>query len=269
VVTGRQQHASSPDRGAAEDDLLVIHDLAKAFGGVRAVDGVSFRVPRGAMCGLIGPNGAGKSTVLGMIAGSIRPDRGEILLEGRNVAGASAVSIARRRVIRTFQTASVFARMTVLENLLLGVPPWPGEQLRASFIGRRAWRAAEAKRVEQARRLLTRLGLAAEADAYAGELSGGQKRLIEIGRAIMAEPKLLLLDEPMAGVSRMLAAPIEALIEELRHSGMTVLLIEHELGLVERLCSPVIVLAQGRVLMQGEMAELRADPEVRRAYLVG
>jgi ABC-type branched-subunit amino acid transport system ATPase component len=272
VVTPRERHETPPRNGAGEQraaDLLVVDDLAKAYGGVRAVDGVSFHVPAGAMAGLIGPNGAGKSTVLGMIAGAIRPDRGEILLDGKNIAGSTAVSVARRGVIRTFQTASVFARMTVLENLLLGAPPWQGEHLRSSFVGRRAWRRAEAAQVGLARDLLERLDLTADADSYAGELSGGQKRLVEIGRAMMARPRLLLLDEPMAGVSRMLAAPIEALIRELRVSGITVVLIEHELGLVERLCSPVIVLAQGRVLMQGEMAECRANPEVRRAYLVG
>jgi len=258
-------------RGAGQPvgDVLVVRDLARSFGGVRAVDGVSFSVPAGSMAGLIGPNGAGKSTVLGMIAGAIRPDRGEILLDGRDIAGSSAVSVARRGVIRTFQTASVFPRLTVLENLLLGAPPWPGERLRSSFVGRREWRRAEAAMVAQARALLERLDLSGHADSYAGQLSGGQKRLVEIGRVMMAQPRLLLLDEPMAGVSRTLAAPIEALIAELRDSGMTVVLIEHELGLVERLCSPVIVLAQGRVLMQGEMAECRADPEVRRAYLVG
>ena len=269
MVSRGDERGAAPPELPADDDLLVVNDLAKSFGGVHAVDGVTFRVPRGAMAGMIGPNGAGKSTVLGMIAGSIPPDRGEILLDGANIAGAGAVSVARRRVIRTFQTASVFAKMTVLENLLLGAPPWPGERLRASFVGRPAWRRAEAEKLEEANRLLVRLDLTQHADSYAGELSGGQKRLVEIGRAIMAKPRLLLLDEPMAGVSRILAAPIEALIEELRGTGMTVVLIEHELGLVERLCSPVIVLAQGRVLMQGEMAELRADREVRRAYLVG
>jgi ABC-type branched-subunit amino acid transport system ATPase component len=274
---GERERAPRADRGSAEgggrprstSDMLVVNDLARAFGGVRAVDGVSFSVPAGSMAGLIGPNGAGKSTVLGMIAGAIRPDRGEILLEGQGIAGSSPVSVARRGVIRTFQTASVFARMTVLENVLLGVPPWHGERLRSAFAGRSAWRREEAAQVEQARELLGRLDLSAHADAYAGELSGGQKRLVEIGRAMMAQPRLLLLDEPMAGVSRTLAAPIEALIGELRDGGMTVVLVEHELGIVERLCSPVIVLAQGRVLMQGEMAQLRADPEVRRAYLVG
>jgi len=253
----------------AAPDMLVVEDLHKAYGGVRAVDGVSFRVPAGALAGMIGPNGAGKSTVLGMIAGAIRPDRGRILLDGHPVTGSSAVAMARRGVIRTFQTASVFPRLTVLENLLLGAPPWDGEDLRASFVGRRGWRRAEAGLLVQARELLARLHLAAAEDTYAGELSGGQRRLLEIGRAMMARPRLLLLDEPMAGVARTLAAPIEALIAEVRDSGMTVLLIEHELGLVERLCSPVIVLAQGRVLMQGEMADARADPKVRRAYLVG
>jgi branched-chain amino acid transport system ATP-binding protein len=254
---------------AVGSEALVVDDLARAYGGVRAADGVSFSVPAGALAGLIGPNGAGKSTVLGMVAGAIKPDRGRILLGDTDIAGRSAVSCARRGVIRTFQSASVFPRLTVLENLLLGTPPWKGESLRSSFVGRRTWRREEAEQVAHARELLARLELAAHADSYAGQLSGGQRRLVEIGRAMMARPRLLLLDEPMAGVSRMLAAPIEALIAELRESGMTIVLIEHELALVERLCSPVIVLAQGRVLMQGEMAECRADPAVRRAYLGG
>jgi len=249
------------------DALLTVEDLARSYGGIHAVDGVSFAIPRGSLTGMIGPNGAGKSTVLGMIAGAIKPDRGSIMLAGQEISGLPSHRTARRGVIRTFQTASVFARLTVLENLLLGVPPWAGERLVAALFGR--WHREERGQVARAYALLERLGLTPEADAFAGELSGGQKRLVEIGRAMMATPKLLLLDEPMAGVSRTLAPTIEALVAELRDDGMTVILIEHELGLIERLCSPVIVLAQGRVLMQGEMEECRANPEVRRAYLVG
>jgi ABC-type branched-subunit amino acid transport system ATPase component len=204
-----------------------------------------------------------------MIAGYIKPDRGTIKLDGDDIAGLPAHRVARRGVTRTFQAASVFNRLTVLENLLLGVPPWRGEGILPALAGRRSWRAAEREQLDRAEDLLQRLRLSALADTYAGELSGGQKRLVEIGRAMMSRPRLMLLDEPMAGVSRTLAPVIEALIAELRDEGMTVVLIEHELGLVERLCSPVIVLAQGRVLMQGEMDEARADPEVRRAYLVG
>ncbi len=249
--------------------LLSVRDLARSYGGVHAVDGVSFDVPRGSLTGMIGPNGAGKSTVLGMVAGAIRPDRGSILLEGQQIAGLPAFKASRRGVIRTVQAASVFPRMTVVENLLLGVPPWYGEGVGAALVRRRRWRRDERAQIDRAHALLERLGLWSLGDAYAGELSGGQKRLVEIGRAMMTRPKLLLLDEPMAGVSRTLAPTIEALIAELRDEGMTVLLIEHELALVERLCSPVIVLAQGRVLMQGEMDEARANAEVRRAYLVG
>lgn len=249
--------------------LLCVRNLVRSYGGVHAVAGVSFDVPRGSLTGMIGPNGAGKSTVLGMIAGAIRPDSGSIRLEGQEIGGLLAHRVARRGVIRTFQAASVFPRLTVVENLLLGVPPWSGERISAALVQRRRWRREEREQIERAYTLLDRLGLWSLADAYAGELSGGQKRLVEIGRAMMARPKLLLLDEPMAGVSRILAPAIEALIAELRDGGMTVLLIEHELALVERLCSPVIVLGQGRVLMQGEMEEARANPEVRRAYLVG
>ncbi len=206
---------------------------------------------------------------LGMVAGAIRPDRGRILLDGENIAGLRPYQVARRGVIRTFQTASIFPHLTVLENLVLGVPPSSDESIRACFFARRSWKRAEAEHVAAAREILERLRLSAQGDTYASELSGGQKRLVEIGRAIMAKPRLLLLDEPMAGVSRTLAGPIEELISNLRRDGMTVVLIEHELGLIDRLCSPVVVLAQGKVLMQGEMEELRADPEVRRAYLVG
>ncbi|HLX78197.1 MAG TPA: ABC transporter ATP-binding protein [Acidimicrobiales bacterium] len=249
--------------------LLVLEGASKAFGGVRAVDDVSLSVPTGSVTGLIGPNGAGKSTVLSMIAGAIRPDRGRILLAGEDITGLPSFRVARHGVIRTFQTASVFPHLTVTENLLLGVPPWWGERIYASFIGRRSWRIQERDQLGRAREILERLRLSAEADSYAGELSGGQKRLVEIGRAIMARPRLLLLDEPMAGVNRILAGPIEELIADLRATGMTVVLIEHELGIVERLCRPVIVLAEGRVLIEGEMEDVRADPDVRRAYLVG
>jgi ABC-type branched-subunit amino acid transport system ATPase component len=247
----------------------MIKDLVKHFGGVRAVDGVSFQVPRGSITGMIGPNGAGKSTVLGMIAGAVKPDHGSIALEGEEIGGLSSHRTANRGVIRTFQAASVFPRMTVLENLLLGAPPWHGETISAALFKRRRWQREEAEQVERARALLSRLGISAMADTFAAELSGGQKRLVEIARAMMSRPKLLLLDEPMAGVSRALAPVVEGLVADLRDEGMTVLLIEHELAVVERICSPVIVLAQGRVLMQGEMQEARANPEVRRAYLVG
>ncbi len=249
--------------------LLAVKDLAKRYGGVRAVDGVSFEIPPGSMTGLIGPNGAGKSTVLGMVAGAIKPDHGSILLDGHQVAGLPSYRAARKGVIRTFQAASVFPRMTVLENLLLGAPPWGGEKIHASVFLRGSWRREERAQLEHAHSLLERLDLMRHADVFAGELSGGQKRLVELGRAMMSKPRLLLLDEPMAGVSRTLVPAIEALIGELRDEGITIMLVEHELGVVERLCSPVIVMAQGRVLIQGEMAECRAHPEVRRAYLVG
>lgn len=248
---------------------LAVHGLAKHYGGVHAVDGVSFEIPSGSLTGMIGPNGAGKSTVLGMIAGAIKPDHGSVRLDGHDIAGLRSHRSARRGVIRTFQAASVFPQMTVLENLLLGAPPWSGERIYSSVFLRGRWRREERDQVAQAAALLERLELQRHADTYAGELSGGQKRLVELGRVMMARPSLLLLDEPMAGVSRTLVPVIEELIAELRDSGLTVLLVEHELAVVERLCSPVIVLAQGRVLVQGEMSEVRAHPDVRRAYLVG
>lgn len=254
--------------GTAEP-LLVLDGVAKAYGGVRAVQGVSLQVAAGSLTGLIGPNGAGKSTVIGMIAGAIQPDQGRIVFAGEDITGLRPFQVARRGVIRTFQAASVFPRLTVIENLLVGHRPWSGESIAAAVARRRSWHRHEREQVLRAFQILGQLRLTAHADTPAGQLSGGQRRLVEIGRVLMADPRLLLLDEPMAGVNRTLAGPIEDLIAELRASGMTVILIEHDLGLIERLCSPVVVLAQGRVLKEGEMNECRADPAVRKAYLVG
>jgi len=250
--------------------LLEVRDLARNFGGVRAVDGVSFHVEPGTVTGLIGPNGAGKTTALGTIAGAIRPSAGAIVFDGRDVTGKTPMAVARLGLIRTFQISSEFARLTLLENLLVAAPDHPGESLAASLLlGGRAWKTRERELVDRARELLTRFELADKEDEYAGNLSGGQKRLLEIMRALMAQPKLLLLDEPMAGVNPTLGRKIEAHLRDLRESGLTMLMIEHELGVVERLCDRVIVMAQGKVISEGTMESLRKNQEVLDAYLVG
>jgi branched-chain amino acid transport system permease protein len=254
--------------GVAEP-LLVVRDLRKSYGGVRAVESVAFQVQPGSLTGMIGPNGAGKSTVLGMIAGSIRPDGGTIFIAGGETTGLPPYRVGARGVIRTFQTASVFPRLTVLENLVLGARPGIGEGMLGALLRRRSWLHQEQSLARRGRALLEQLGLSQDEDRYAGELSGGERRLVEIGRAMMAEPMLLLLDEPMAGVNRTLGLTIERLLAELCASGMTILMVEHELNVVERLCSSVIVLVRGRVLLEGEMSEIRKSDEVRRAYLVG
>ncbi len=250
--------------------LLGVDDVVRTFGGVRAVDGVSFAVPEGSITGLIGPNGAGKSTLLGVVAGAVRPSRGRVVFAGGEVTGMSPTRLAERGLIRTFQISSEFARLTVLENLLTGAPGHPGETLvGALLLGKRAWKAHERRLVARARELLARFQMSAKEDEYAGNLSGGQKRLLEIMRGLMADPKLLLLDEPMAGVNPTLARTIEAHLQELNAEGLTMLMVEHELGVVDRLCEPVIVMAQGRVISQGTMETLRKDEEVLHAYLAG
>jgi ABC-type branched-subunit amino acid transport system ATPase component len=250
--------------------LLSVSDLERSFGGVHAVDGVTFQVQRGSITGLIGPNGAGKSTALGAIAGALRADGGSIEFEGEDITRLAPMKRARRGLIRTFQTSSEFQRLTVLENLLVGDQDHPGETLLGALLrGGRSWRAHEREVVLRARGLLERFEMADKEDEWAGSLSGGQKRLLEIMRGLMAEPKLLLLDEPMAGVNPTLTRRIEEHLQQLNREGLTMLMVEHELGVVERLCDRVIVMSQGKVISEGTMEALRRDQEVLDAYLVG
>jgi branched-chain amino acid transport system permease protein len=248
---------------------LTVSDLGKRYAGVQAVDGVSFDVQRGEAVGLIGPNGAGKSTVIGMISGAIRPSRGRIELDGAPIDGKRSFQIARLGLIRTFQLSSEFSRLTVLENLLVGAQVVQAGSLWRALFMRGAWRRQEAADMRRARALLERVGLADLESAYASELSGGQRRLLEIMRALMCQPTILVLDEPMAGVNRGMALEVEHYLQELRDEGLTMILVEHELGVVERLCGRVIAMAQGRVIAEGSMSEMRANRELVEAYLVG
>jgi branched-chain amino acid transport system permease protein len=254
-----------PDSGA----ILAVRDLRRNFGGVRAVSGASFDVPAGTITGLIGPNGAGKSTALNVVAGALRPTAGSVSFQGRPVTGLPAYRLARLGIIRTFQVSSEFAGLTVLENLLVAASAQRGESLRQAALGKWYWRRQQDELVARAREILRRFEMAAAEDEYAGNLSGGQKRLLELMRALMASPALLLLDEPMAGVNPSLARRIEEYLRQLRDEGLSMLMIEHELGVVDRLCEPVVVMAQGSVIAQGTMAEIRADREVLDAYLIG
>ena len=249
--------------------MLELDNLRRSFHGVNAVDGTSFTVPSGAITGLIGPNGAGKSTVVNLIGGQLRPDSGRITFAGREIQGRAPHVNARDGLIRTFQTPNVFSRLTVLENLLIGAPPWRGETLAGALRGRRSWQRHEDAMISRARGIIGRFDMTPHEDAYAGTLSGGQKRILEIMRALMASPRLLLLDEPMAGINPSLAQRIGEHLLELAAGGITMLMIEHDLGLVAQLCDPVIVMAQGRVLAQGSLAALRRNQEVVHAYLAG
>jgi ABC-type branched-subunit amino acid transport system ATPase component len=266
-VSATARSAAEPAPVESSADSLVVVDLRRDFGGVWAVDGASFAVRRGSITALIGPNGAGKSTVVGIVGGAIRATSGRVLFEGEDVTGLAPHERARRGLVRTYQLSSEFGKLTVLENLLVAAPRQRGESVMTLVVGKRYWRAQERALIERARALLERFGMSEKEDEYAGRLSGGQKRLVEIMRALMAEPKLLLLDEPMAGVNPTLARSIESHLVELAREGLTLLLVEHELDVVERVSDSVVAMALGKVIATGTMAELRSRREVLDAYL--
>jgi branched-chain amino acid transport system ATP-binding protein len=192
-----------------------------------------------------------------------------VVYQGRDVTGLAAFRRARRGLVRTFQLASEFKRLTVMENLLSAVPANRGDSFRGAVLGRRYWRADEDAAIARAQAVLERFGLTEFADHYAGDLSGGQRRLVEIMRALMTQPRMLLLDEPMAGVHPNLARRIGRELVALCGEGMTILMVEHELAIMDEFCDPVVVMAEGAVLAEGTMAQLRSRQEVVEAYLVG
>ncbi len=249
--------------------MLTASEVHRHFEGLHAVDGVSIDVPRAQITGLIGPNGAGKSTFLAVLAGTLPTTSGTISFEGEDVTRMPAYARARRGLVRTFQLPSEFARLTVLENLVVAAPHHRGDSLFGAVMGRRYWIDDERRAVAEARGLLKRFGMSAKESDYAGTMSGGQKRLIEIMRALMLKPRLLLLDEPMSGVHPRIVEEIQHYLETLRAEGLTILMVEHELHMVERLCDTVTVMAQGRVIGSGTMASLRRQREIVDAYLVG
>ncbi len=243
--------------------------VSRDFGGVHAVHEVSFSVKRGTLTGLIGPNGAGKSTLLAMLAGTLPVSSGQVLYRGADVTSVAAFRRARMGLVRTFQLASEFKRLTVMENLVSSVQGNRGDSFLGAMAGRRYWGRDEDAAVARASALLERFGLSDYANNYAGDLSGGQRRLVEIMRALMAEPAMLLLDEPMAGVHPNLARRIGNELVALCAEGMTILMVEHELAIMDEFCDPVVVMAEGAVLAEGTMAQLRGRQEVVEAYLVG
>jgi branched-chain amino acid transport system permease protein len=258
-----------PGAAGGPEIVLETAGLARDFGGVRAVHGVALSVRRGTLTGLIGPNGAGKSTLLAMLAGTMRPTSGTITYRGQEITGMPAFRRARLGLVRTFQLASEFKRLTVMENLLSAVPENRGDSLRGAVAGKRYWKSDETAAIARAQHVLRRFGLEELANHYAGDLSGGQRRLVEIMRALMAEPGMLLLDEPMAGVHPNLARRIGDELVALCREGMTILMVEHELAIMDEFCDPVVVMAEGTVLAEGTMAQLRGRREVVEAYLVG
>jgi ABC-type branched-subunit amino acid transport system ATPase component len=245
--------------------LLEIQGLTRSYYGVQALRGADVCVREGTITGLIGPNGAGKTTVFDCVSGVVPPDGGRVLLEGEDLAGRRPEEIARRGLARTFQIARGFPKLTVMETLLLHGDDQPGEGLGAALLGR--GRGREAELAARAREVAERLRLGPLLGNLSSALSGGQKKLLEIGRALMGRPRIVLLDEPVAGVNPTLAAEIAERIRELREDGLTFLVVEHDMGVVARLCDPVIVMAEGARLAEGSFEEVTADPAVQDAYL--
>jgi branched-chain amino acid transport system ATP-binding protein len=247
--------------------LLAVVDVVKRFGGVAALDGCTFDVASSTITGLIGPNGAGKTTLFNVISGLLAPDGGEIRLASERLDGLASHAIARRGIGRTFQIPRPLGRMTVLENLVVYAKAQRGEALAQVFVAPGQVRRQEAALRHRALDILKFMDLAPLAHALAETLSGGQKKLLELARVLMGDPRIILLDEPGAGVNPTLMRSLVARIRDLHREGRTFVLIEHDMDLVTELCDPVIVLAGGRKLVEGPFAQVRRDPRVLEAYL--
>jgi branched-chain amino acid transport system ATP-binding protein len=248
---------------------LVLERLSKSFGGFKAVDEVSFEVPEGGLVGVIGPNGAGKSTLFSLVTGFLPADAGRVTLGGVDLSGFAPDRRARAGMIRTFQVPREFTHLTVRENLLAAAPDQSGERLSALFLAPGRVRREEERLRARVDETLRFLNLERVADEAAGRLSGGQKKLVELGRALMAEPRLILLDEPFAGVNPVLIEALSAHIRELNARGIGFLIIEHDLAALSKLAATLHVMDRGRIIASGAPAAVLADPAVREAYLGG
>ena len=248
--------------------MLIVKDVHLNFGGVRAVNGATVEIGRGSITGLIGPNGAGKTTLFNLIAGVFRPTAGSVLLDGEDVTGLPPHALFKRGLVRTFQLPHEFSTLTVRENLMVVAADQPGETLWRAIFRRGDVKTGEEAVAERADEVLDFLELIPVADERAGNLSGGQKKLLELGRTMMTDAEIVLLDEIAAGVNRTLLNKIgDAILRLNKERGYTFCLIEHDMDFVAKLCDPVIVMAEGRVLTEGTIAEVKADERVIEAYL--
>ncbi|MGH7121138.1 MAG: ABC transporter ATP-binding protein [Acetobacteraceae bacterium] len=250
--------------------LLEVENLVKDFGGLRAIDHCSLSVQQGTITGLIGPNGAGKTTLFNVITGFYQPDSGRVVLDGQDVTGLPPHELFHRKLCRTFQIPREHPTMTVLENLMLPAEGQAGERFWNCWFRPGLVRRQERDIYNRAMEVLEFVNLTRLKDEYAGRLSGGQKKLLELARTLMVEPRIVLLDEPAAGINRTLMKTLSQIIRHLCDKrGITFLLIEHDMDLVMRFCNPVIVMTEGRQLMTGTPDEVRHDPRVLDAYLGG
>ncbi len=263
-------NVTRPPSGGAPVPVLAVEALTRSFGGLTAVNRCSFRIEAGRITGIIGPNGAGKTTIFNMVAGALPPSSGRILFDGEDVAGLPTHAMFHRGIVRTFQIPHEFGRLTVLENLMVVPAAQPGERLWRVWTAPGRVRRRERDVRERAEEALRFLTLWDARDELAMNLSGGQKKLLELGRAMMTEPRLVLLDEPGAGVNPTLLLKLRDMIRHLnRQLGYTFVIIEHDMDLIASLCERVIVLAEGSVLTEGPMDAVRRDPRVIDAYLGG
>jgi branched-chain amino acid transport system ATP-binding protein len=257
--------------GAADisETPLKVRDLRKTFGGITAVDGAGFEIEKGSMTGLIGPNGAGKSTTFNCITGTYTPDSGVVEFNGEDITGLEPYEIADRGLVRTFQIARELSEMTVLENMMVAPMHQGGEALWRSVFARDRVKEQETEILERAWETLEFFDIEHLADEYAGNLSGGQRKLLEMARALLTDPEMLLLDEPFAGVNPTLEERLLEHIHELRNEGYTFLIVEHDMDLIMQNCEKVIVMHQGRILTEGTPQEVRSNEDVIEAYLGG
>jgi branched-chain amino acid transport system ATP-binding protein len=251
---------------AKPDPILVADGVTRRYGGLTAVDVDHLEVQRGVITSLIGPNGAGKTTFFNLLCGFDRPDRGHWTFEGQRADGVRPHVLARRGMVRTFQLTKTLARMTVLDNMMLAGRDQRGEGFLRSFAAR-GWRAQEHENLDRARDLLARFKLDHLADEYAAGLSGGQRKLLEMARSLMAEPSLVMLDEPMAGVNPALTQSLPAHLPALRYVGMTVLFVEHDLAVIMTISDWVVCMAEGRIIAEGRPSDIAGNAAVIEAYL--
>lgn len=248
--------------------MIVVENLHKHFGGFHAVDGASLRIAPGSITGLIGPNGAGKTTLFNVIAGRLPPTSGRVLMAGEDITGLKPHQLFAKGVLRTFQIAHEFGSMTVRENLMMVPPAQSGETLWNAWFRRGTVAAEERALRDKADEVLEFLTISHLADAKAANISGGQKKLLELGRTMMVDAKVVFLDEVGAGVNRTLLNTIaDAIIRLNKERGYTFCVIEHDMDFIGRLCNPVIVMAEGKVLAQGTVDEVKNDERVIEAYL--
>ena len=248
--------------------MILVQDVVKLFGGVAAVDGVSMEIKQGTITGLIGPNGAGKSTLFNLIAGNLSPESGSIYLDGEDVTGLKPHMLFSKGLLRTFQIAHEFQSLSVLDNLMMVPSLQVGESLLGAWFKRDKVLLQEAENRGIAEEVISFLNMGHLANELAGNLSGGQKKLLELGRTMMASPKVVILDEVGAGVNRTLLKEIgDAILSMNRERGFTFCMIEHDMDFISRLCDPVVVMAEGKILAQGSVEEIKANEDVIEAYL--